>query len=341
MLPYKYIRTLSLHEMVFKHIKFLSFLGLLISALATMAQDINLRTFDYSKADSIALNFPKGKYKTYSEIVEPLTINLQTEQEKFRAIYRWISDNVSYSFSNKSDNPGKALTERKAVCAGYSSLLKQMCNQAGIECNVIDGWAKNKPEDIGENSKETNHAWDEVKLNDKWYLTDITWASGKYDFQKHKFYKNWDSAYFLPTPEFFIKQHFPSDKKMQMLDTLAKKTPFIRSAVWYENADRYGFTVSKPKKGVINQNVKKDFAVTLLIEKPLLSKDTIQNFDFIVYDDNKSEVITSKKTINVDKASGQYAITLQCSFPKDLKNEYDMNLYYGQYAISGFRMKFH
>src|ERR1700677_1825060 len=106
-------------------------------------------TFDiYKRADSIALNFPKGRYKTYKEIVEPLTAGLKTDQEKFRVIYRWIAENVSYAYSNRSDDPDKALIQRKAVCAGYSSLLKEMCNDVGLECEVITGWAKVDQNDI-------------------------------------------------------------------------------------------------------------------------------------------------------------------------------------------------
>jgi hypothetical protein len=304
------------------------------------AQDINLRTFDYSKADSIALNFPKGKYRTYKEIVEPLTINLETDQEKFRAIYRWIADNVAYSFSNKSDNPGRALTQRKAVCAGYSSLLKEMCNDAGLECNVIDGWAKIKPSDIGQATKETSHAWNEVQLNGKWYLTDLTWASGWYDFKNRKFYKDFDSAYFLPTPEFFIKQHFPMDKKNQMLATPVKKSVFNKSCVWYEDAAKYSFTVLKPTKGHFHQNIKKDFTITVLLKKEGENKDILKSFNFLV-DDKTNDTQDSLTIVKTDNVSDQFSVTIKCRFPKDLKGMYGVDLCYGGEQVSGFMINFH
>lgn len=332
---------LTLNNMFHKQTKILLSIWTLLSGINLFAQDIDLRTFNYARADSIALHFPKGKYKTYAEIVEPLTANLETDQEKFRVIFRWIADNVSYSFSNKSDDPDKTLVKRKAVCAGYSSLLKQMCNQAGLECNIIDGWAKNEPGNIGTMTKETAHAWNEVKLNGKWYLTDITWASGTYDFKKKKFHKNFDSAYFLPTPDFFIKQHFPIDKKMQMLDTIVKRSVFMKSCVWYEGADKYGFIVSSPKKGRINQNVKKDFTLAIKLEKPFTATDTIQNFEFVIKGDKADEIVLCKKTVNYCKATNQCTITLTCRFPQEIRGEQDVNLYYGFEAISGFRINFH
>jgi hypothetical protein len=314
---------------------------LILSSGILFAQDINLRTFDYSKADSIALSFPKGKFITYKEIVNPLTENLKTEQEKFRAIYRWIADNVTYSLSNKSENPGKTLTSRKATCIGYSTLLKEMCNYAGLECNVIGGLSKNKPEDIPPASEDTRHAWNEVKLNGKWYLTDITWASGTFDFTKKTFHKNFDTAYFLPTPEFFIKQHFPTDIKMQMLSTPAKKTVFIKSCVWYENAALYNFTVTSPDKGYVNQNVNKDFTVTIHIDKPLADKDTLHGFTFVVDDGKKDEGQENETVPSTYVMPDKFSVIVTCHFPEDLKGEHDVTIFYNQKAVFGFRMNFH
>lgn len=42
-------------------------------------QKIDTLNFDYSKADSIALNFPKKKYKHYTDLVAPLTEKLKID----------------------------------------------------------------------------------------------------------------------------------------------------------------------------------------------------------------------------------------------------------------------
>ena len=244
-------------------IMFLS-LGIILSGLCVSAQDVNLRTFDYSKADSTALHFAKDKFTSYKDFVIALTSKLPTEQEKFRAIYRWIADNVAYSYSNMSGKADKVIIKRKAVCAGYASLLEEMCNTAGLECNTINGIAKNDQSCLG--NKEPNHAWNEVKLNGKWYLTDVTWGSGEYDKKKRKYYKNFDTAYFLPTPEFFSKQHLPSDKTKLMLSKPVKKPWFRNSYVWYEGSAPYGVKPLNHKKGKFAHSCKKELTVKLIME---------------------------------------------------------------------------
>lgn len=327
--------------MFVKRIGLILIAGFLFGSFTLCAQDVDLRTFNYARADSIALHFPPGKYKTYAEVVEPLTLNLHTEQEKFRAIYRWITDNITYSFSNNSVDAGRAFTQRKAVCGGYSALLKEMCNEAGIACYVIDGWAKNAPGDIGQITDATSHAWNEVNLNGKWYLTDVTWASGTYDVSKGKFHKNFDNAYFLPTPQFFIKQHFPYDDRMQMLDTLVTESDFSKSCVWYEGADKYGFRVAAPQKGCISQNARKYFTTTLDIEKPFSANDTIQPFYAVVEGAKDNQTLVCEKSIHYDASTNRYTIAVKCLFPSDIRGQQTVNFFYGADAISGFMINFH
>ncbi|HTB07207.1 MAG TPA: transglutaminase domain-containing protein [Bacteroidia bacterium] len=307
-------------------------LALLFSSYCVNGQELNLRTFNYSKADSIALHFPKTRYKSYTELVAPLTDKLKTEQEKFRVIFRWIADNVAYSISNSSDDPDKVVKKKKAVCIGYSTLLKDMCNSIGIECEVITGWSKVDPVEIGQKTKETTHAWNAVKLNGNWYLTDVTWATSAFNKKKKKFYKEFDTAYFLPTPAFFIKQHFPKDKKWQMLDTLVKKSFFIKSLVWYEAANQLGTWIISPTKGKVTQKGNKDFTVVLHITK----WDSTSNLDFIIDDDiNKTQISEVKSYTN------NRCMTVKCNFPENLKGEHNVDVYYNGQAINGFRIDFY
>jgi Transglutaminase-like superfamily len=321
-----------------KYKKLLFFFALLLVGMSVLAQNANLSTFNYYKADSIALNFPKSNYTKYEQIVEPLTMHLKTEQERFRAIYRWIADNVSYSVTGKSDQPIKVLIQRKADSKGYASLLKQMCYLAGLECNVIEGWGRYKPSDISESSNETEHAWNEVNINGTWYLTDLTWASGSYDEKKKKFTKNFDTTYFLPTPDFFIMQHFPDDDKNQMLTPPVKKSVFTKSCVWYRDADRYGLIVTSPKTGYISQSLTSDFTLKFLLQKPA-DNDTL-GFSFTIDDDPKYAVKIENLS-STDKG-GQSTYTLQCSFPPDLKSGiHDVTVYYAKYPVSAFRFDLH
>lgn len=177
-------------------------------------QSMDPTTFDYSKVDSIALNFPKKKYKSYTELVALLIENLQTDHEKLRVLFRWITENISYNYGNRSSDADKVVKSKKAVCIGYSTLLKEMCKSAGIECEIIIGYSKTKISDIDKKLKKTDHAWNAFKLYNKWYLLDVTWATSYYDDKKRKSIKSYNELYYL-TPQieqrdntYFIKQKF-------------------------------------------------------------------------------------------------------------------------------------
>ena len=55
-----------------------------------------------------------------------------------------------------------------AVCAGYANAFKYILDRAGISCIYVPGDATNE-------KGTESHAWNYVKINDKWYFVDCTW----------------------------------------------------------------------------------------------------------------------------------------------------------------------
>ena len=53
-----------------------------------------------------------------------------------------------------------ALTSGDTVCAGYTKLYVMLCNYYGIDCVAVTS---------------ENHAWNQVRYNDAWYIVDVTW----------------------------------------------------------------------------------------------------------------------------------------------------------------------
>ena len=60
-----------------------------------------------------------------------------------------------------------AMVDGFAVCEGYAKLFQYLCYQVGINSTFV----------IGEGSDE-NHAWNTVKIENKWYHIDTTWDDG-------------------------------------------------------------------------------------------------------------------------------------------------------------------
>lgn len=70
-----------------------------------------------------------------------------------------------------------ALCEGKAVCYGYALAMQDVCEYLGLECNMIVG-ATSQIRANGNllpNMIDSGHAWNQIKIGDKWYNFDLTW----------------------------------------------------------------------------------------------------------------------------------------------------------------------
>lgn len=159
--------------------------------------------------------------------IETLTLylkkNAKTKTEIVARIYFWIVENIEYdwdAFRNNKQIDVSAiatLQNRKSVCSGYANLFKAICDNAKIKSAVIMGYAKAEGFYHGEKLTEPNHAWNAVKLYEKWELIDVTWGRGLVLTNEGEV-KFWNSRYFLDDPNDFILEHFPEDEVWQLFD---------------------------------------------------------------------------------------------------------------------------
>ena len=87
-----------------------------------------------------------------------------SDYNKVKAIHDYVIDNVTYDMSTNFNSPYYALMEGTSACQGYAVLIYKMLTEADISCRVITGKAKGGL-----------HAWNLVKIDDKWYNLDATW----------------------------------------------------------------------------------------------------------------------------------------------------------------------
>jgi transglutaminase/protease-like cytokinesis protein 3 len=188
---------------------------------------------DFSKSDSIAERYAAHSLIDLKTLADKLTRPLLTEQEKFRAIYKWVCSNIEADYSLVTLNKQKRaklkgdklnrwnkkfsksvfktlLHERKTVCTGYAYLVRELAFHAGLKCEIVNGYAKAGGVDFNALG-EVNHSWNRIQLNDKWYVCDATWSSGIFNTTSGRFVKKYDEKYFLMEPEGFLRSHHPSD----------------------------------------------------------------------------------------------------------------------------------
>jgi hypothetical protein len=265
------------------------FLLLLILPSLLAGQSIDVKNYDYRLADSIALHFPKKKYKTVAAVAEILTENLSTEHEKFRAIFRWITDNIEYNkgAGNIAD-ADKVVRKNKAVCQGFSNLLKEMCSVVGIPCEVITGYTKTDVADINRKTKKTDHAWNCVRLYGNWHLVDVTWATSKFNVVTRKFQKEFDEYYYICPPAKFILDHYPAPPSkqqveqifaqgykgklryyFQFLDKPVSRKEFASWPVYYPDFFHLDMTRIEPGKGAFSWKQQKPLHVEFAADKPV------------------------------------------------------------------------
>ncbi|HEY6064483.1 MAG TPA: transglutaminase domain-containing protein [Chitinophagaceae bacterium] len=213
-------------------------------------------------------------------LAKQLVAPCKTELEKVTAIFKWITENISYkvystdkmhvtsAFSLKSsanegeetdDGPLKPLNERvaetvlqkrEAVCDGYSRLFTTLCDYAGIRSEVIIGYAKvgwNKPT----RRFGVNHYWNAVMIDGVWHLLDATWASGFLSMAGDEFIRKYDENYFLTPPEIFIQDHYPDDARWTLLPDSKIPQEFYRSPFKQKSFVKYHFTSFYPAAGII------------------------------------------------------------------------------------------
>ena len=82
--------------------------------------------------------------------------------------------------ANTSRNMEDPLLNNTAICAGYTDLFKNTMSYLGIESREIRGHVDNayNPNAL---PGQPNHAWNQVKIDNKWYNLDITQMSQNKD----------------------------------------------------------------------------------------------------------------------------------------------------------------
>jgi transglutaminase-like putative cysteine protease len=213
----------------------------------------------FQAIDQYALATPESMTKSIDTLADYLVQQAKNDFEKTRAIYRWITQNISYDFEaylTKNYGSTKAsdvLVSRSSICEGYSSLFYALAKASGLEVVTITGWAKGISYNVGDQiTGPTNHAWNAVKISGGWYLIDSTWGAGH--IYQQQFVREFEESYFFTDPEKFIYNHLPQDSKWQLLTTPISSSDFTALPYIYTKFMSYGLSLGNNTKAVITAN---------------------------------------------------------------------------------------
>ncbi|WP_299624712.1 transglutaminase domain-containing protein [uncultured Tenacibaculum sp.] len=237
---------------------------------------IPLITFpqDFTKVDNVTRAAYK-KVTTIDALAERINNDFETDIEKVRSVFTWLTFNVSYRlhYSKTLEAPEffvylndedlekvliakeeKKITDafynRQAVCEGYSLLFKRICDLLKIENEMVFGYTKASGDYVGVIPKGKNHVWNAVKVNNKWMMIDATYGAGY--ISKNIWIKKFNDTFFDAKKKVLNGTHYPGDPKWRRF--LGQKElrefcqdPVVKSAYFKHNLD-----VLEPKQGVID-----------------------------------------------------------------------------------------
>ena len=125
----------------------------------------------YKSGDSSKLSDKdKETLDMAKSVLDGIITDGMTDYEKELAVYRWMTSNIGFDENSLSvipesetgevDNPYGVLKYRSAVCVGYATTFRLFMQMMNIDCMVV-------------HDSNLSHSWDLVKLDGKWYHTDI------------------------------------------------------------------------------------------------------------------------------------------------------------------------
>jgi transglutaminase/protease-like cytokinesis protein 3 len=219
--------------------------------------DYSLKTISpasrFSWLDEYARNAPLRWEKSIEMLADSLTKPARNDMEKARLLFTWVATHIKYDIRTYKDNKylennaSTTLRKKMGLCGDFSSLLTDLCQASGMEAYRISGLTKGYRYRKYKNAMPAHHAWNVIHIDNRWTLSDVTWASGV-------FQSNGDSINYVPRfepfwfdvkPEAFIFTHFPDSGRWQLLgrDMISYERfltlPFLSSEFFKAQFDSY------------------------------------------------------------------------------------------------------
>jgi len=203
--------------------------NLILILLFFVQISIGQTTPNYAYVDNKMASITEKLTTTTSEIADYINSNFTNQDDKIRAIYYWITSNISYDVPNmyapnNLDSPQVKITNtlktRKGVCIHYAEVFNEIANKVGVKSYIISGYTKQFDE-----VATISHAWNISQIDGKWFLFDATWGAG---FVEGKiFVKKQNNTYFKRVPDRMIDNHMPFDYLWQLLNEPLTNSEFI------------------------------------------------------------------------------------------------------------------
>ncbi|GLB48711.1 transglutaminase domain-containing protein [Neptunitalea lumnitzerae] len=325
----------------------------LLFIFQAQAQKSDFAHIDFKKADSLALVYKNERLTNIPQLTEKLTANLDTDVERFRALYKWVCINIANDYGLYARNMGKRhqfknnpekltkwnqkfkhiaiqqlIKKHRTICTGYSYLLQQLAQQAQIPCEIVNGYARTSTIDV-DKLTAPNHSWNAVYLNEKWYLCDPTWAAGIPNPATNYFMFKYNDGFFLAEPELMAINHYPEDPRWLLLEnTTTNFNTFLKTPQLYGSAYSNLALYCSPEK--MRYDIKKNEHFSYSLQ--LLDSVTVDKVTLAI-DNGSSTFEVAPESFSVHRN------TLHIDYIFKHRGFYDVHLYINDALISTHTVK--
>jgi len=242
-----------------------------------MASTVFGQEMQFQQVDQRVKNY--GYFDTVQALASQIASNFPSDQERIRAVYSWVATHISYSYKSPFDIGSlqfyivtdeddykrrlqredqklalQTFQEKKATCKGFALLFQKICTLLNIESHVILGYVKESPQAIGFLPEKKNHAWNAVKIDDRWMYLDATAGSG-YKV-KGVWQRRYSDTYFDLKKETLANTYFAEEVSWRKQINRISLEQFIQLPKFSTAYFHQNFEVLQPKSGCIQSQRK-------------------------------------------------------------------------------------
>ncbi|MEM1322722.1 MAG: transglutaminase domain-containing protein [Bacteroidota bacterium] len=207
---------------------FIALLGIL-SVEAYSLDSLNIRLLNHAKSA------PDSSSRTVEDLTKYLVEATNNEFEIVEVIFYWIAENIEYDIEGYKT--GKYATDYQETFTGkrgihrtYSALFQRMCRLAKLECFVVAGYARGYDVEPRKAFTATNHVWNVVRVEGRYYYVDTVWGIGEIELAGDELEYNKDMPLnqVLTRDKVFLYSHLPADPRWQLQDFVIQMDDFMK-----------------------------------------------------------------------------------------------------------------
>ncbi|KAH3714957.1 kyphoscoliosis peptidase-like isoform X1 [Dreissena polymorpha] len=247
---------------------------------------------EFGEIDDYARKAPEELKTSAEALVQYMLSKTKDHRQLVRGFFVWIAENIEYDIEGLLGQRPRTPTDVSSVmknglsvCEGYASVMETLCSSAGREVKKLSGFSKGLRYSTDKKittSSATDHAWNAVRLDGKWFLLDSTWGAGYSDGRK--FIKAFNEFFFLTDPDKFVNDHFPymnhnmsESMKWQLLKNPISLEDFNNNVQLKSHAFLLNVTPVSHKRGHIVMN--DEIQLTFKSQNILRFSASLSHFD--------------------------------------------------------------